>query len=489
MGRAMTIRLILIGLGMTALGAGPAGAAPATAEKATELRATLEHYVGKGEANASPVSVAPKGDGYEISLDLKRSFGWLAGLGFTVEAAPYPMTATPLEGGTWHVVSTNWPEVTVRSGAQIYTVVMNGGAFDGVFDPALPGFARSSFSYDSMSVGGVGDHGDTQTRQINHSKQTSTSTANGPGITDVQAVQSNAGFNQQIVLGLAPATPGKAPDALSLKSDGATGRLAIDRLRAQALLDLWAFLVAHASEETLKASQSDLRERLRQALPLFDHFDQSGATEHLAVESPIGPFAARSVEGRLRVSGLVAQGQVESEVRIADLVIPPGLVPAWSESLVPVSGEIKESISGFHLDAPARIAVDTFDLKTKTPLPPDAVQKITAAFGALDGIVLTVAPSHLISKDLDLNFDGTVQLKNFSPDARFNIRAKGLDKLIGSIQAAGGQDATAGQVLSVLVLAKGLGKTEPDGSSSWLVVSGPNGTTVNGLALPGMKTK
>ena len=485
----MMFRSILGGLGTLAMLAGSAAAAPATPEQATEIRSALQRYVGRGEGDASPVAVVPKDDSYAISIDLKRSLAWLDRFGIAIDAAPYAVTATPLEGGTWHVVSAAWPQVTVHYGAQSYTVVMNGAAFDGVFDPSLPGFATSSLSYDSMSVGALGDQGETQTRQINKSKQTSTATANGPGLTDLRAVQSNAGFNQQIVLAGPPAGAAKVSNGFSVQSESTSGHLAVDRLHARALLDLWAFLVAHATEDQLKKSQAELRDGLSQALPLFDHFDQSGATENLSVETALGHFAARSLEGRLRVSGLVAQGEVNSELRVADLSIPAGLVPPWGETLVPVSGELNQSVSGFHLDAPARMFVDTFDLNAKNPIPPDTVQKLTGAFGGLDGIVLTIAPSHLASKTVDLRLDGTVRLNNLSPEGRFNVRAKGLDQAMAAIQSAGANDPVASQVLSVLVLAKGLGKAEPDGSLTWLVASGAAGTTVNGLSLPGMGTK
>ena len=68
----------------------------------------------------------------------------------------------------------------------------------------------------------------------------------------------------------------------------------VDGLRIRALVDLWAFGVAHSDATALKAAQGELRDILRRALPLFDHLSQSGSVRDLAIVTPVGPIGLAS---------------------------------------------------------------------------------------------------------------------------------------------------------------------------------------------------
>jgi hypothetical protein len=95
-------------------------------------------------------------------------------------------------------------------------------------------------------------------------------------------------------------------------------------------------------------------------------------------------------------------------------------------------------------------------------------------------------PSHIESKLLKIDLDGDMHLTQPMPDFHVNVRASGLDKALQDIQSKAGGDKNASQLIAVLLLAKGLGKGEPDGSLSWAVTKGDaDQILVNGLSLPG----
>lgn len=470
--------------------ASAASAAPATSEQANSIKSALERYVGHGDVGEpSPVSVTPEGDHYKITLDLKQALRGLSGLGIVIESATETMNATPLEGDTWRVSDTSTPRITVRYGEESYSVVANGVNFEGVFDPQIPGFQTSTLSYESLSVATVGPKAGTQTRELNRGKQTSTTTATGNGTADVRLTQTSEGFHQDVTLD--PGAVGSGVSGtLSIKASNTTGSAAIDALHSAALAEVWAFLVAHPSTDALKASQAELRDVLRRALPVFDHLNQGGSTGGLAVESPLGSFTATSLGGAIKIPGLVADGELSAELRFDGLTIPGGLLPGWADGLVPTSATIKEGLSGFHLDGAARQAVDSFDLTAKDLVTPAVLASMKASLGPLDAMVLTLAPSHLASRLLSIDLDGDVRLRQPVPDFHVNVRAAGLDKALQDIQARSEGDPQAAQLISVLILAKGLGKAEPDGSLSWAVAKTETGPiTVNGLALPGVAGK
>ena len=56
---------------------------------------------------------------------------------------------------------------------------------------------------------------------------------------------------------------------------------------------------------------------------------------------------------------------------------------------------------------------------------------------------------------------------------------------IQTIQAKAGRDPHAAQAIAGMMLVKGYGKTDPDGSLTWVVANDPSGAvSVNGVALP-----
>lgn len=480
----MWIKSGLVGFGAATLVATAAWAAPATPEQAAAVKSGLERYVGNGSGGTSPVAVTPEGDHYTIALDLKQALHGLETFGLTVDAATYAMTATPTEAGTWHVTSGGLPRLTVKHGEDSYSVVVNGMSFDGIFDPKVIGFQSSTMSYESMSVAVVGRTGGTQTREINRGKQTSMATVTGDGTANVQVAQSNEGFSQDVNLDMPG--PNGAPGKVSVKSASTSANLAVDDLHSRAVADLWAFFVAHTDATAIKGSQAELKDLLRKALPLFDRWTQGGSAERLIVEGPFGAFTADHVGAQLRTTGLVADGRVESEIRYDGASFPSGLIPGWAENLVPTSAVVKDSFSGFHLEGAARKVVNSFDLNAKDPLSPEVTESLKGMLGPLDQMVATLLPSHIESKLLKIDLDGDMHLTQPMPDFHVNVRASGLDKALQDIQSKAGGDKNASQLIAVLLLAKGLGKGEPDGSLSWAVTKGDaDQILVNGLSLPG----
>ena len=479
----MLIRSGLGGLTALLIAMTGASAAPATSEQASAIKAAIERYVGGGTGGASPVAVTPENDHYSVAIDLKQAFHVLERFGFALDPATYAMSATPLEGGTWRVASSGVPRITAKHGDNSYSVIVNNAKFEGVFDPDVLGFQTSSFAYDSMSIAVVTPQGGTQTREINRGRQTSTGTTTGEGIASVQIAQHNDGFSQDVHLDVPG--PNGAPGLLSLKSASETANLAVDDLHSRAITELWAFFVEHPDEEAIKASQTDLKNLLRKALPLFRQWSQGGSAEHLSIDSPFGAFTAEHIGGQFKTTGLVQDGKIEADLHYDGATIPTGLVPGWAEGLVPTTAALQQSFAGFHLDTVGQQVIDGLSFDTPDLLSTETVQKLRESVGPLERMVATLGPSHFESKDLKLDLDGEVRLTKPLPDFSVNIRASGLDQALQNIQARAEGDKNASQLIAVLVLAKGLGKAGTDGSLSWAVTkSGAGDVLINGLSLP-----
>ena len=458
--------------------------APATAEQAATIKAAFEKYVGAGAGtNSSPVVVTPNGEHYGVDLDIKKLLRGLEPLGFVFDPLTAHLDLMPQDGGLWHVTNGGTSRFGAKFGEGTVNVIMNGTNFDGLYDPSIPAFTHSKTSYDSITIAGTGLNGATRTRDVQKGSLTFNADVASDGVINVRTAQSSAGSSEDATVD--PSTAGAPATHFGLKSGPTIEDAHIDELRIRAAMDLWAFLVAHPSATAIKASQEELRPLLRQLLPLFRHWSQGISVEQTAVESPLGAFAAQSASIRIDANGLVADGTIGSDVKLNALSIPAGLVPGWAEGLVPTSVSLSETLSGFHLDGVAQHAINSFDLQTKEPFTPEATEKFKTLIGPLDQMMLSFAPSRIISRLLDVRIEGRARLQQPIPELNMKVAISGLDKAMQEIQSKAGGDEHVGQVIAAVAFAKGFGKAQPDGSMTWDVTSDPGGgIMVNGIALP-----
>ena len=95
---------------------------------------------------------------------------------------------------------------------------------------------------------------------------------------------------------------------------------------------------------------------------------------------------------------------------------------------------------------------------------------------------LEVAPSHIVAPAIDADFHGALRYSIGKPSGSVTIHMRGFDKTIAAIKALGPDVQT--KAMPALAMAKGLAKTEDDGSLSWLVELGEDRSIkVNGIPL------
>ena len=482
------MRFFPVGLGVVALlgSCTWAAAAPATLDEARIIRSALERYLGRGTEAAPTVVVTPAGENYTIAVDLKAVLHPLVGFGLDLDAATYAMTVTPQDGGLWRVTSAGLPRLHFGEGERSYSVVVNGMQSDGIFDPKIPGFTSSAASYDSLSVATLGDPGGTQTRDETGGKQSVIAKpAAREGSIDGVYTGSLTHFLQDVTLDQPIKGIGGKSSKFTVRSGLASQTVRLDALQIRSLLDIWAFFVAHPARDQIKTAQEELRGLLRAALPLFGHVAEDGIVASVAADTPFGAFAAQSLSGGITTTGLTQDGHLETHLKVDGISVPGDLVPAWAAGLVPTGLDIGESVSGFRLDAAADAAVAGFDLSKVDPFTPDQMETIRAALGPLDQMRVSIAPSRLTSALLDLSFSGDIRFSRPVPEVRMVVKAKGLDAAVKSVQSSARGNVAADQVVAAMMLAKGFGNAEPDGTLSWTIANSAAGEiTVNGIALP-----
>ena len=108
--------------------------------------------------------------------------------------------------------------------------------------------------------------------------------------------------------------------------------------------------------------------------------------------------------------------------------------------------------------------------------------KVAQALLSAGPLELVLAPSHVTAPAIDADLEGAMRWEVGKPSGRMTIRMRGFDKTMAAVRALGPEAAV--KSLTALAMAKGLAKTESDGSLTWLVELAPDRSIkVNGIPL------
>jgi hypothetical protein len=95
---------------------------------------------------------------------------------------------------------------------------------------------------------------------------------------------------------------------------------------------------------------------------------------------------------------------------------------------------------------------------------------------------LEVAPSHIVAPAIDADFQGAVRYTVGKASGQMTLRVRRFDKTMAAIKAMGPEIQV--KAMPALAMAKGLAKTDGDGSLSWVVeLSEDRSIKVNGIPL------
>ncbi|MGE3246032.1 MAG: hypothetical protein AB7F96_05870 [Beijerinckiaceae bacterium] len=484
-------RTMLAGLSLCAIALVPkAGAAPATDAGARELQTMFEQYIGKPAAGLPPaIAVTPAGESYRIVFDAKPLLSPLIPPGYTVAITPYEMTAEPAADGLWQVRSGNPGPISVSGDALTYSIVFEGVAFQGTFDPKIKSFIlgetkMGSFKMSSRAKGFENDRVDTDTQM------TITGAASGPGAVTAVVQQTTKTIRQVFRMGGVDANGSQTPGTeFSVVMGPIESTATIDSLRNDALLDLWSFFIANWDKEKRKGKGEQMLAKFRAAMPLFNAVSQTAAIKSLTVGTPMGPASASDLGFGMDLTGVVPDGRVAMKFSFDKLTLPPAvtgaMMPPWSKGLVPTMAAFDVKVSRFNL----AVAANEILNNTKEGMPKaeiDALFKRAGMMIAPGGRVkVDIGPSRIKSDMLDVEFSGDIDVNIPIPKANVVVRVKGFDETVQALQPHIANDPKLQQAMLGAIAAKGFGKALPDGRIEWVIAVDPSGkATVNGFAVP-----
>ena len=458
----------------------PALAAAATAEEAQRLTGIFQTYLGK---EPGVVMVTPAGEAYDVKIDPAPLIAKIKQPNFSAEISPLVMKLTDQGGGTWLVTqdtplsfSAKVPgqlEMTVKAGA------MKGSA---VFDQNVSAFTSSTYDIADFSVDETITTPETTMHvayNIKAMHYEAASTSTGRDALDGTFRWAMSGLTETVKVPMQE--PGGVPMDITVTADTGTQDGTIKGMKAQAIYRLIAWFVAHPSEEAIKANQVELKSLISAGLPLFENVTAKGALQNLSVTTPVGPVGIASLGFDLGVNGVVADGMLHEEFRVEGVSLPPGLVPPFATDLVPQSFSLDFTVSDFNLVDPVKMLLDMMNLNETKPTTPEENVKLLTALLPKGAVEISVGLSKVTAKLYDLDIEGTMTAGPVGvPLGTATIRAKGLDDVMKALQAA--PPEMAGQAIPAVIAAKGMAKTESDGTLSWKIENTISGTVlINGI--------
>ena len=98
-------------------------------------------------------------------------------------------------------------------------------------------------------------------------------------------------------------------------------------------------------------------------------------------------------------------------------------------------------------------------------------------------MLIDIPPSHVVAPQLDIAFEGHVRYQQGGkPSGTFTVHMRDFDKTQAALKGLGPEAEK--KMVPVLAMAKGLAKTDSDGTLTWVGELGADGMMkVNGLPL------
>jgi hypothetical protein len=471
-------RAILI----AALGGAPAAFAadkPATPAGAASLQDFFSRLLPKPAAGAPPLAtVKADGPAYVVAFDLGSVNSLMAGMGWAVRYDPTQIVYKLFEqdDGKWRLVMDSFPKLVAHAEDVTTTLAVNNFAQTLVIDPAIAWWTGGSASADGGSVvsHGAGVDQSVSFGALKVDYATSAS-ANGAVSSTAKKAISDVGLKIK----------GQTKDERPVDMDGHFDSLAFnvgfDGLKTRKLFDAWSLV--SANPDNLAPHADALKGLLHEiAAPGVKLAEGAEGTKAL-FSSPYGAISLGAFKVATGLSNAGPDSALDVAISASELSLPVGLTPPGAGALTPSKIELAATLKGVDFAAAASAAIDHVSFEGAHPkLSDDDMAQVAAALLSAGPLRVEIAPSHIVAPALDANLQGVVRYAAGHVTGSMTIRMRNFDATMAALKGLG-PDIQA-KALPALAMAKGLAKSDSDGSLSWVVeVDEHRSISVNGIPL------
>ena len=464
---------------IAALCAFPALAAdkPATPEGADALKALIAKFFPAAEAGASPlVKVTAEASHYLVSADLAALNALIAETGVSYDPAVIVAKAVEQDDGNWRVATDSLPRIGFHSPDASGSVELTNFRSSALVSPAIAWLLSGSATMDKGSVQ-LENPKLSKGLDFGPAQETLTTNVNGDGSVSTQVKEDIA------ELGLKIAGTGENDSRINFsgRAEKALINLGVDGFKSRKAFDLWSLLAAHPARADLAAHEAELKGLLKELAAPGLKLEEGLEAQKTVVTAALGAIALADLKYQLGAANAGPQSSIHFSVSADGLSLPVGLVPPNAGALTPSKIDVAATLKGIDFAAAANEWISDLTLAGEGPaLSDDNAEKVEAAFLSAGPVQIEFAPSHVIAPAVDADFAGLVRLDHSKPTAAITIHARSFDKTMAAVKDLGPD--IAGKAMPGLALAKGLAKSEGDGSLSWLVeLDAERSIKVNGI--------
>jgi hypothetical protein len=456
-----------------------AGDKPAMPEGADALRALIAKYLPAAQASATPlVTVKPEGSHYLVSADLSALNALLAETGISYDPAVIVYQAIEQDDGNWRVAMDSLPKIGFHSKDATGAIELTNFRSAALISPAVAWLLSGSANIDKGTFQ-VQNPKITQTIDFGPVQETIATNVGGDGSVSTQVKEEIA------ELGLKAAGAGdgenESPVNFSGRAEKALISLGVDGFKSRKAFDLWGLLAAHPARADLAAHEAELKGLLKDLAAPGLKLDEGLEAQKTVITASLGAIAVGNFKYQLGAANAGPQSAIDLSVSADGLSLPVGLLPPNADALTPNKIDISAKLKGIDITAAANEWISDLSLQGDGPLlSDDNAAKVEAAFISSGPVQIEFAPSHVVAPAVDADFAGLIRLDHNKPTAAITIHARSFDKTMAAVKDLGPD--IAGRAMPGLALAKGLAKSESDGSLSWLVeLDAQRSIKINGI--------
>lgn len=490
--KALSIALALAAPALvSSVGVGPAWAATATQSQATQIETALARYF---DNVPGVVSVTPDGDHYKLRIDPGPLLTQLPpDVKVSLPAVTYSLADQG--GGLWGLEMAEQPlDVTIDvKGVTAQKISVAALSSTGTFDTALGLFRTATLDGKGIAYSATTFEKGKQVSKVDYTIQSAQSQSHGAagaeGAVDLTNKMQLTGLTQTMTLPAGSPPDGTQPrmTTFQMTAESVDQDTKVQGLHWSGLLSIYRWFLAHRTKAEVETSKAELAGLIRTALPIFDHYGVDARLNNVSVKTPIGTVGADKVRLALNANGAVADGKIGETLSIEGPHLPSGIVPPWAVPLFPQKLSLNFGASQFDPAAAAKILLDA--LETGTELKgPEAEEKLTKALLPSGRVTLGTDQSAVVGKGYALTVTGSAQVgpKPAKPDLDFTVKMTGFDTVLQALDAF--PPPMKQRAVPMLMLARGFGKTEPNGDLTWQITSSAEGhLLINGQDMGPMK--
>ena len=420
--------------------------------------------------------MTPEGSDYRITADLSALNGLLKERGASYDPATLVFKAIEQDDGKWRIVAESLPRIVFHSKETNVSVELSNFHRAALIDPAIAWLLNGSASADKGTVQIETPKRD-QSIDFGAVQASATTNVNGDGSISTVVKEDIA----DIGLKASGVAENDAPINFSGRADKALISFALDGFKSRKAFDLWGLVAAHPTRADLADHESDLKSLLKELAAPGLKIAESVEAQKIVVTSSIGATALAGLKYQLSAANAGPQSSISLGVSAEGLSLPVGLVPPAAGVLTPTKIDVAATFQGIDIAAGANEAIADMSLQGDGPLISDEDSaKVEAALLSAGPIRIEFAPSHIVAPAIDADFVGVIRYEHGRVSATTTIHVRDFDKTMAAVKAMGPD--VVGKAMPFLALAKGLGKSESDGSLSWVVeLDNDRSMKVNGI--------